>query len=94
MAGFNAQEGVLFYPLFIGLLASLASVDIQEGTTLGFVKGVVLPAYCVEITPLSVQLCVDFLTQRYDLANTDDDKERARRLTTMLGPSIVKSSRT
>ena len=85
MAGFNGQEGGIYFAKLVTPVATRFNISVSNGVSRELLEGVLLPAYCRDITPLSAQLCVDFLTRRYDLADTADDKERAIRLTTMLG---------
>lgn len=76
MAGFNGQEG--------GIRLSLMMNANVTGYTNNMVQAL-LRDYCKSLTPLSVDLCVQFLMREYKIISAPNDQERGVRLSYVYG---------
>lgn len=81
MAGFNGQEGGLGWALTV--VPSLSDPD--NGISLDKVTESLQYRCLFEISPLSVDHCVEFIITNYQLNSTADNRERARRFIEFLG---------
>ena len=83
IAGFNGQEGgVALTPIIQGLAAT------QKKTITGFTNEMcrdVLKKTCNGLTPMSINLCVDFYMHTYNISSAPNDQERGVRLSYVLG---------
>ena len=83
IAGFNGQEGGVFLaPIIQGLAAT------QKKTITGFTNGMcrdALKKTCNGLTPMSINLCVDFYMHTYNITSAPNDQERGVRLSYVFG---------
>ena len=83
IAGFNGQEGGVFLaPIIQGLAAT------QKKTITGFTNDMcrdALKKTCNGLTPMSINLCVDFYMHTYNITSAPNDQERGVRLSYVFG---------
>lgn len=85
LIGFNGQEGGISYSTLVQILADLTGHNITNGTSILFITQVVLPFYCAQQAPQSVELCLYFIRDHYQFNDAGDDRERAHMLIEFLG---------
>lgn len=84
MAGFNGQEGGVFFAE-IDQSAKSVNDSVENGTSLQFIENVMLPHICSTVSPLATGLCQYYIANEYGLMVTNDDVERGRRLVDYYG---------
>ena len=89
LAGFNGQEGGVWWAYSVApFLAALNTttdngIDLEQVTTF-------LQHRCQSmVTPLSANLCSQFIINNYLLNNATDDQDRARNLIEYLGKVLT-----
>ena len=78
MAGFNGQEGAML------LSPEAWGLPIDDGVSMETIH-YILPALCSQMTPVSSELCAEFLIDEYMLSSISDNKTRAIILTYLFG---------
>ena len=76
MIGFNKDEGYIFANITTFLVPPHQPVD--NGYTMNYTRRIFEEGLCPLITPLSIELCVDYLINLYDFESIVSDEERAR----------------
>ena len=76
MIGFNKDEGYIFANITTFLVPPHQPVD--DGYTMNYTRRILKEGLCPLITPLSIELCVDYLINLYDFESIVSDEERAR----------------
>jgi len=71
-----------FYMLMIGGSSK------QDGLSFRQIRQFLTESECAKATPLSIELCVDFYVDLYDLESATDDRERTEKYSYLLGKSI------
>ena len=95
MAGVNGQEGGVMYSMEIPMVAKMLNKT-SDVTVSGVDMEIVdtfLNMKCSTLTPLSSELCVNFLKDLYKLEQPTCDNERARRLCDLQGMCSFSCSR-
>jgi len=81
LAGVNKDEGSTTVVGYIGILNMS---DPEAGVSMKLASKI-LELYCESLTPLSVQLCVKFLIDTYELDQLDNDIKRGHRIGDIFG---------
>ena len=76
MIGFNAHEGYIVINGVLYLVPPDQPLD--NGFTLNYTRKILEEDLCPKITPLSVELCADYVINLYGLKSITSDEERAR----------------
>lgn len=86
MAGMNGQEGIIVFAYDVSQFVKDFNKTSADGMTLEETTGF-LKMKCHElITPLSADLCADFLLNTYEMNEEGiDDRERTNRLVAAFG---------
>lgn len=89
MGGINGGEGGLMFAFALdGFAQMMKFPDVREvGVGMDLARAF-LGVHCAMVTPMSVNLCVDFVIDLYKLDEATDDKDRAVKIMMFLGKSI------
>ena len=85
MIGFNGQEGI--GGVMAGVHLGTRKINLnatRNGYSISMAR-TALKSYCKILTPMSINLCAEFLLKTYNITAADDDRERAVRLSYVFG---------
>lgn len=85
MAGFNGQEGLLTLAKLLSDVANKSVAD--NGYPLDMARDAV-DKLCRILTPMSVNMCTDFLMELYGIDSAQDNRDRAIKMIDMFGKSV------
>ncbi|XP_067929874.1 bile salt-activated lipase-like isoform X2 [Watersipora subatra] len=85
MAGVNKQEGGLFYEFELRGMAEAQNKSVDEGVDYDMMLEYINFKCLTQITPLSPQLCTNFIVNAFGLNEEMSPKERAFRVVDFLG---------
>ena len=86
MAGFNGQEGTIYYTY---LPFVYPDDNITDGLSQEFADRWLMDECANYITPISPALCQDFLKTQYWLKHSWNDRQRAIKMTYAMGKNQV-----